>query len=202
MTSVDNGRELVSRRVVRMDSSARLRQRSVILEVCGLLACARTLSEAKMKRDRVGESVARLMVRLTGLFEWPTFASRKTWWRVSFDDGGTDGAALSPRFSFSGSYDVGRRLRSRDAGRSILRVFYDEDIGLSGIRLVLSFSVVALRIRMLVESLSFMSFNGEKGSRSLSQYIFEFEFSRERFRFDIRNEVFFFSFLSRWFDYR
>lgn len=61
--------------------------------------------------------------------------------------------------------DVARRLRSRDAGRSILRVFYDEDIGLSGVRLVLSFSLVALRIRALVESLLVLR---EKGS---SQFV-------------------------------
>lgn len=72
----------------------------------------------------------------------------------------TDGRALLLPFR-----DVARRLRSRDAGRSILRVFYDEDIGLSGVRLVLSFSLVALRIRALVESLLVLR---EKGS---SQFV-------------------------------
>lgn len=75
MTSVDNGRELVWRRVED-------RRRSVILELCGLLPMLEVPGEDE-KRDGV---VAKLMVRLTGPFEWPTFASRKTWWRVSFDE--------------------------------------------------------------------------------------------------------------------
>lgn len=92
--------------------------------------------------------------------------------------------------------DVARRLRSRDAGRSILRVFYDEDIGLS--------APSKFFARCFANPCSGRippSFTREgiiAVCRSLTR--FEFEFSKGKVSFRHRNEVSFFS--SRRFGHR